>query len=239
MPAYSDTNRIQIPLQFKEHFSNALGSEMPEESFTLDVEAESALRRTRNYLRRSGELIQAIEDFRVANLKDETQTEVGAAVSTYKYAEAKLDEIRDMMVSVEPGDLADRIEEAVQGALKEAATKSARGREYRDKIEAAGENGRSQVSKWIRNGERKKAEFILGEDPFLSGLTENQFNDLRNRFIKKYFENELKAVEVLRRVDEHRFKGYEKAEQIVRGLKTPKVKEALKQQEAVQKAKEA
>jgi len=198
---------IEVPMYFVDGFVDGLEKAFPESSSNHD-NITSVKIGTAKFLREAGQKIRKIEEVRLANFDDPTQTPEGSAVNTWKYAKERFSEI-DKQAQELPNlkNAIASIEDEIDKTLTETAN-SPFAMEARQRIASMGDDERGKfVAKTIHNEDPTTSAYVLGAPAFLSGLPEEVHSKLKESYKSQFFSEEMKAIKALHSMDTHLQKG--------------------------------
>lgn len=231
--------RIKSPTMFTPGMSEHYENEKPEELSEFSgakLSVSSALR----VMKENYSLLQRAEEVRVANLKDPTNTKIGAMVKTYTFVKDKVrGPLYERTAAAEQG-LRDQISE-INTRVSRPITKEAEsgrfGSEARSHVKSLPVTDRvSFVRQAIDKGDYKTAAYVLGAPAYLSGLEEEDIRLLLDSYQRKRYAKEFRVLDYLEKLADNLGKGFIAASSNLDVVETPEVAKALKLHKAAEEA---
>lgn len=198
-------NRIEKPMYFADGFVDGLLKKSPDNA---NGDINDAKNRAANFLRKGGKIFDEIEKVRTANQADPTQTPKGRTVSTYKFGQKKLAELDEEYEKLpDLHGMAENLDNSLEKQMRQTASNSF-GKEARQRIASMESKDRMQiVSNAIRSDDTHTAQYVLGAPAFLSGLSEQNHDNLKSQFKNRVFKEEMETIEALQNMAVHLEKG--------------------------------
>jgi len=224
-------------------YSEALDAKFPEPIPIKSKEVSSVKGRAYKALKRGREMIEAIENARLANKKDPTQNDIGSKANTYRYAKKKTEEMQQVFSKTEDDlrEISKMIDQEINTPISEAAANGPFANEARNHVKSLSPKRERAnfVRVAINEGDYETVECVLGAPAYLSGLDNETYEQLREQYKRERFGKEIKTRDALIKIQDTIGKAYNAAsESIDKRLKSPEVLRAIKRQDASRKAME-
>lgn len=215
--------RIETPMYFVDGFAEGTEKQFPDELLMFN-EKESEIRtikeKTISFLKSSGKKIKKVEEARQAIYDDPTLNESAKAVNMYKQAEKRIDEIQEQAENLpDIASYAQNLDSEINSTIEEMAN-SDFGRETRQRIASMEEKDRATfVSRAIQNENYKVAAYVVGAPSFLSGIPDKAHSELKQKYKKSAFSNEMEALEALGTLHDNVQKGLKATNKLKRNIR--------------------